>query len=65
VSGNKDYEDRTSHKLKVYEKNQIPVIAMYSMELNRNWRASLLGIISNKLKRHFDDLNEKLRSQYM
>ena len=30
ISGNKDYEYRTSHKLKVYKKNQIPVIALHS-----------------------------------
>lgn len=62
MSGNKEYERRTLHKLRVYKKNQITVIAMYPKGLNRDWRTGLLAKISKKLKEHSDDLGEKILS---
>ena len=60
ISGNKDYEYRTSHKLKVYKKNQIPVIALYSKGLTRSWRTGLIETISKKLREHSDNFDWKM-----
>lgn len=59
MSGIKEYERRASHKLRVYQKNLISVIAMYPKELNRDWRSTLLTRMVGILKKHSADMESR------
>ena len=60
VGKNKDYENRTHHKLKIYKENQIPVISLYPKDITRYWKLALLSKILRKLKKQHDELEEKI-----
>ena len=55
VNGDTAYEQRTQHKLAVYQQNQIPVLAMYPRDLGAAWQDRLLQRIDNALERHLKE----------
>jgi hypothetical protein len=54
VNGDPGYEQRTRHKLAVYEHNQIPVLALYPRDFGGAWQGRLLERIDSTLEQHLN-----------
>jgi hypothetical protein len=52
VNGDQGYQQRTQHKLAIYQQNQIPVLAMYPQDLGGAWQDRLLKRIDHTLENH-------------
>jgi len=51
VNGDAGYDQRTRHKLAVYQQNQIPVLPVYPRDLGVAWQDRLLQRIDSALER--------------
>ena len=60
INGSQGYRNRTTHKLKVYEQNQIEVIPMYPRDMEGHWRERLLKRIDNRLEYRLNDYRGKI-----
>jgi len=60
VRGDPDYRIRTAHKLNVYRKNKIEVIALFPRDyFKKNWKERQIQRIDQKLRRHLQLLHLK------
>ena len=65
INGSQGYRDRTRHKLKVYEENQLTVLPVYPNDLARpTWRQDLLGRIDASLEGRLSDYRKSTGSAY-
>ena len=50
VNGERDYIERTRHKLKVYQENQLDTIPLYPQDIIPGWQEHLLDRIGTALE---------------
>jgi len=55
VNGERAYEQRTRHKLRVYEANHLDVIAVFPNDLRDGWHDGLLDAIRQRLETPLQD----------
>lgn len=55
INGDAGYQERTRHKLKVYDENQFDVIPVYPADMAENWEPVLLGRIDATLEKRLSD----------
>ena len=51
VNGERDYIERTRHKLKVYQANQLDTIPLYPSDIIPDWQGRLIDRIGSTLAR--------------
>ena len=62
INGSQGYRDRTRHKLRVYEENQLTVLPVYPSNLaQRGWHQNLLRRIDTTLERQLSDYRGRIR----
>ena len=59
INGSQGYRDRTRHKLKVYEQNQIEVVPVYPNDMEGRWQERLLRRIDDRLENRLSDYRER------
>lgn len=60
INGSQGYRNRTRHKLKVYEQNQIEVIPLYPNDMTGCWQDRLLKRIDDRLESRLNDYRGKI-----
>lgn len=55
INGSHEYEERTRHKLNVYQENQFDVIPLHPRDLTGNWQDDLLRKIDSHLEHRLAD----------
>jgi len=50
INGEQDYIQRTRHKLRVYQANQLDTIPLYPSDIIPNWQGRLIDRISSALE---------------
>ena len=60
INGSQGYRNRTKHKLKVYEQNQIEVIPLYPNDMNGCWQDRLLKRIDDRLENRLNDYRGRI-----
>lgn len=61
VNGSEDYQRRTSHKMRVYEANELDVIPIYPQDFESDCKAHLMSSIYGVLERRIEDFFEACR----
>ena len=59
INGDLGYQERTRHKLKVYEENQFDVIPVYPPDMAGAWEPVLLGRIDVTLEKRLSDYRSR------
>jgi hypothetical protein len=60
INGDLGYQERTRHKLKVYNENQFDVIPVYPRDMSGSWEPTLLGRINATLERRLSDYRTRI-----
>lgn len=64
VNGNEAYRQRTEHKLKVYEQNQIDVVSLYPRDLSGRWQDRLLARIDQSIENRLMSYRHAVLGRY-
>lgn len=59
VNGDRDYIERTRHKLKVYQANQFDVLPVYPTDIIPGWQGPLIGRIGDVLERRVREFGRR------
>jgi hypothetical protein len=60
VNGEPAYADRTRHKLRVYEENQMSVVAMYPHDVLGDWHGRFLSRVETTLESRLADYRARV-----
>jgi len=63
ISNNQDYAERSKRKMKIYTKNNIPVIPIYPQDFERDyWKGKIIDFLHWKLEYQKEVLNQIVNS---